>query len=164
MGLKRLLKLRDLDEEIRRYVHRHQFDGLNITLTMKQKVGDVWLDELMVDRNVRYFKNILNKKTFGNSYRRFGKELKSLFIKEWSEDKRHHIHSIIQQPNHIDEVTFQSLISDSWRRTLFGYEQIHIEKPTSPQREIGWLDYIMKTTTKKSLSEAIDWDNSNCFH
>ena len=106
----------------------------------------------------------LNKKTFGNSYRRFGKELKTLFVKEWSEDKRHHIHSIIEQPKHIDEVTFQKIISDSWRRTLFGYEQIHIEKPTSTKREVGWLDYIMKTTTKNSLSEAIDWDNSNCFH
>lgn len=154
----------DLDKEIRNFLHQHRFEGLNITFTMKQKVGGVWLDEIGVDRNVRYFKNILNKKVFGNSYKRFGKELKSLFVKEYSVDKRHHIHSIIEVPHHLDEEDFQSLVVKCWKNTLFGYEQVHIENPTSIEREVGWLNYMMKKTTKNSLSEAIDWDNSNLLH
>ena len=156
--------IQSLDEEIRKYVKRNSFRGMNITLTMKQSVNGFDLDDVSIDRNVRYFKNILNRKVFGNSYSRFGKELKSLFVKERSEDKRYHIHGIIEKPIQFDEIEFRGLIVDSWNRTLFGYKQIHTNYPTSNTEEVGWVDYIMKTNTKVNLIGSIDWINSNCFH
>ena len=156
--------MKSLNDEIRRFILSHRFKGMNITLSMKQKVDDIWLDDMSVDRNVRYFKNILNKKVFGNSYRRFGRELKSLFVKEYSEDKRHHIHCIIEKPNNFDEEEFRDLIEQSWKKTLFGYDQIHTNYPTSLNDEIGYWNYIMKTKTKVNLMGSIDWINSNCFH
>jgi hypothetical protein len=156
-----LLKLGNLEKEIRDFILNHQFKGLNVTLTMKQKVDEFWLDEISVDRNVRYFKNILNRKVFGNSYQRFNQQLKMLFVKEYSEDKRHHIHSVIEIPKRFEEEDFKELILDCWNRTLFGYSQSHIENPTSKLREVGWISYIMKSKTKVDLSESIDWGNSN---
>ena len=48
-------------------------DGVNITFTVKQMVGSVKVDNLKLETNFKYFRNILNKKIFGNSFRRFGK-------------------------------------------------------------------------------------------
>jgi len=66
----------------------------------------------------------------------------------------------LEQPKRYEFDEFVSLINSVWSVTKFGYEQIHIEKPSSQQREDGWLDYIMKDYTKVSLSTSIDYVNS----
>ena len=151
-------------DSYRQWVKDHQFDGLSVTLTSKQNVGGIKLDHLSLQRNVRYFKNILNRKVFGNSYFRYGKELKTLFIQEKGEDIRYHIHGIIEYPRHFDLKDYEEMIRDSWGRTLFGYDQIHIEDPSNQLRKEGWMNYIMKNKTKSDFSLSIDLENSSCFH
>ena len=78
---------------------------------------------------------------------------------------RYHIywnHKILLKD--LDEEEFKDLIEQSWKRTLFGYDQIHTNYPTSLNDEIGYWNYIMKTKTKVNLMGSIDWINSNCFH
>jgi hypothetical protein len=151
-------------DSYRQWVKDHRFDGLNVTLTSKQNVGGVKIDHLTLQRNVRYFKNILNRKVFGNSYFRYGKELKTLFIQENSEDVRYHIHGIIEHPTRFNLEEFEDVIRCSWGKTIFGYDQIHIEDPSNQLRKEGWMNYIMKSKTKSEFSSSIDLENSSCFY
>ena len=129
---------------------------INVTLTEKQKVNGVDLDNISSEQNFRHFKNLLNSKVFGNGYKRFNKQLKMLVVREYSQNLRHHIHCIIEQPIRYNYLEFNFLIHKLWSKTLFGYWNIHIEKPTSHKREVGWFNYIMKDKVENS----IDWNNS----
>ena len=51
---------------------------------------------------------------------------------------------------------FKELVEFVWKSTNFGYSEIHIEKPTNSEREIGWFNYIMKNYNENS----IDWNNT----
>ena len=137
---------------------------IHLTFTIKQIVEGWRIDMINVEKNFRYFKNMLNKKIFGNGYKRFGKELKMLVVKEVSIHQRLHLHTIIEMPQRINFEKFITLIKQCWEKTLFGHQQIHIEKPTSYQRELGWLTYIMKSKSKADFSECIDLDNSTCLY
>lgn len=53
-------------------------NGLNITFTVKQIVDGVRVDKLKLEQNFKYFRNMLNKKVFGNSSKRFGTQLMML--------------------------------------------------------------------------------------
>ncbi|MBM1222536.1 hypothetical protein JQU17_20185 [Ponticoccus sp. SC2-23] len=117
----------------------------------------------MSEQNFRHFRNMLNKAIFGNSYKRFGKQLSMLVVREHDSTHRHHIHAIIEQPENRPLSRFIYDIDQCWQRTRFGYKQIHIEKPDGPEREDGWLFYSLKSRTKVDFSSAIDWQNSTCF-
>ena len=135
--------------------------SLNVTLTEKQTFNGIRLDDITSEQNFRHFRNVLNRKVFGNGYRRFGIELQMLVIREVGVNHKHHIHCIIELPQRYEFVTFVNLINDVWSKTDFGYDEVHIEKPSSQQREDGWLEYIMKKRTKVSFEQSIDWMNSS---
>lgn len=139
-------------------------DGVNITFTVKQMLGSVKVDNLKLETNFKYFRNILNKKIFGNSFRRFGKQLKMLVVREVSALQRLHLHTIIELPKHLDFKRFVYLIRLCWNKTLFGYGQIHIEKPSTQLREEGWFHYIMKKKSKLDFGDSIDLENSSCLY
>ena len=150
-----------LDEELRTYLKsKRVINPLNVTFTQKQIVNGQRIDDFSSEQNFRHFRNVLNQKVFGNGYKRFNKQLQMLVIREVSFDKRHHLHCVVEQPQRYEFEQFVSLIKSVWSVTKFGYDQIHIEKPSSQQREDGWLDYIMKDYTKVSLSTSIDYVNS----
>ena len=150
-----------LDEELRTYLKsKRVINPLNVTFTQKQIVNGQRIDDFSSEQNFRHFRNVLNQKVFGNGYKRFNKQLQMLVIREVSFDKRHHLHCVVEQPQRYEFEQFVSLIKSVWSVTKFGYDQIHIEKPSSQQREDGWLDYIMKDSTKVSLSTSIDYVNS----
>ena len=86
-----------------------------------------------------------------------------LVVREVS-NHRHHLHCIIEQPQRIGFEKFTHLIEEVWKSTDFGYEEIHIEKPSSQLREDGWLSYIMKDRTKVNLSTSVDWINSSILN
>lgn len=151
-------------DSYKQWIKNHKFDGLSVTLTSKQNIGGIKIDHLSLQHNVRYFKNILNRKVFGNSYFRYGKELKTLFIQENSEDVRYHIHGVIEHPLRIELKEFDEMIRDSWSKTLFGYNEVHIENPSNQLRKEGWLNYIMKSKTKSDFSLSIDLENSSCLY
>ena len=129
---------------------------INVTLTEKQRVNGIDLDRIRSEQNFRHFKNLLNSKVFGNGFKRYNKQLKMIVVREYSQNLRHHIHCIIEQPIRYSYLEFNFLIRKLWNKTQFGYSNIHIEKPTSHQREVGWFNYIMKDNVENS----IDWNNS----
>ena len=129
---------------------------INVTLTEKQRVNGIDLDRIRSEQNFRHFKNLLNTKVFGNGFKRFNKQLKMIVVREYSFNLRHHINCIIEQPIKYSDLEFNSLIRKLWKKTQFGYSNIHIEKPTSHKREVGWFNYIMKDNVENS----IDWNNT----
>ena len=72
---------------------------INVTLTEKQSFRGQKIDDVVSESNFRHFKNVLNQKTFGNGYRRFGKQLRMLVVREVSPLLRHHLHCIIENPS-----------------------------------------------------------------
>ena len=154
-----------LNETIRDFVTQNRVTNpINVTFTEKQSMNGFTIDNVVSERNFRHFKNKLNTKLFGNGYRRFNKQLQMLVIREVSSNRRHHLHCIIEQPQRIEFEKFTHLIETVWKSTDFGYEEIHIEKPSSQLREDGWLSYIMKDRTKVNLSTSVDWINSSILN
>ena len=152
----------NLNDQLKTYLRSKRVKNpINITFTQKQKVDGKWIDDFQSEQNFKHFKNVLNRKVFGNGYKRFNKQLEMLVIREVSLNQRHHLHCIIELPLRYRFDEFSSLIKKIWRNTKFGYDQIDIEKPSSQLREDGWLDYIMKDFTKVSLSTSIDYENSS---
>ena len=142
-----------LRNQIIKFLREVKIDNpINITLTEKQFIevehkGNrkrIILDEIKSERNFRHFKNVLNKKLFGNSYWRFKNQLGMIVVREVSKDNRYHLRCIIEQPKHLEFNKFKELIESIWKKSDFGYYEIHIEKPTSHKREVGWFNYIMK--------------------
>ena len=151
-----------LNDEIRRFVTSNRVTNpINLTLTQKQSVNGFKVDDVVSEKNFRHFKNKLNTKLFGNGYRRYNKQLQMLVVREVSSNHRHHLHCIIEQPHRIGFEQFTHLIDTVWKSTDFGYEEIHIEKPSSQLREDGWLSYIMKDRTKVNLHTSVDWINTS---
>ena len=131
---------------------------VNITFTQRQVVRGVKIDDLVSERNFRYFKNILNKKVHGNSQTRFGLGLGMLVVREVSHYHRHHLHTIIERPLSHSPDQFEEIVRICWGKTVFGYHQIHFSHPSGDD---GWLDYIMKKKTKVDLMDSVDWMNSH---
>ena len=154
-----------LNNQIRRFVTSNRVTNpINVTFTQKQSVNGFRVDDVVSEKNFKHFKNKLNTKLFGNGYKRFNKQLQMLVVREVSSNHRHHLHCIIEQPQRIGFEQFTHLIEEVWKSTDFGYEEIHIEKPSSQLREDGWLSYIMKDRTKVNLSTSVDWINSSILN
>jgi len=154
-----------LNNQIRRFVTSNRVTNpINVTFTQKQSVNGFRVDDVVSEKNFKHFKNKLNTKLFGNGYKRFNKQLQMLVVREVSSNHRHHLHCIIEQPQRIGFEKFTHLIETVWKSTDFGYEEIHIEKPSSQLREDGWLSYIMKDRTKVNLSTSVDWINSSILN
>ena len=154
-----------LNEHIRTYLNSNKvINPINVTLTQKQTVKGQSIDDISSEQNFRHFRNKLNSKIFGNGYRRFKKQLQMLVIREDSPYHRHHLHCVIEQPNRLGFEEFTSMIWEIWNSTKFGYNHIHIEKPSSIEREDGWLSYIMKDYSKSDLSTSIDFVNSTVLN
>lgn len=150
----------------------------SLTLTMKQKIeGETIfggrfvdpLDGIKSQTNLRYFRNRLNKKIFGNSYYRFKKQLQMFSILERDTNHRFHYHLIIEKPDHLTDDEFKFLIWDSWNKTTFGYHQIHLVG-LQLYDENYWFRYLIKKRTKFNLCEnrndhwfSIDWENCTNF-
>ena len=146
-----------LMEETKKWILSKRINKpINVTLTEKQSFNGIKLDNIISEQNFRHFKNVLNKKIFGNSYKRFNKQLQMLVVREESPNLRHHLHLIIEQPNRYTFYGFKKLIEILWTKTDFEYSKVHIEKPTDLNREIGWYCYIMKSNCENS----IDWNNT----
>ena len=149
-----------LKVETKKWLSNYKIDNpINVTLTEKQTINynkKIGLDRIRSEQNFRHFKNLLNSKVFGNGFKRFKKQLKMIVVREYSSNLRHHIHCIVEQPIRYTYLEFNFLIHKLWNKTQFGYSEIHIEKPTSHKREVGWFNYIMKDNVENS----IDWNNT----
>ena len=161
-----------LEEQIRTYLKQPILNPLLVTFTLKQKVSFqsnigvhlVDLDEVCMRTNFRHFSNRLNKKVFGNSFRRYGKRLKMVVVEEGGNNGvRLHQHTVIETPSHLDQHQFKSLVGDIWtNKTLWGYEDIRFDVPNKSKGDVsGWINYITKSKTKgRDLNSSIDWENT----
>jgi hypothetical protein len=126
---------------------------------MKQFAEGVKLDEIRASKNLRHFLNFLNTEVYGKRSKRFGKKLNVIPSLERSSSGRLHYHLVLQKPQsrHPEmaqeaDRAFLALIQSCWKRTPFGYEQIHIHDRV----DHGWTDYISKTA---NAGDGIDWQN-----
>ena len=158
-----------LVDTINKWIRTKTFsNGVSVTFTMRQSIVSsdysFKLNPTNSSKNFKYFKNILNGKIFGNSYKRYGKELRMLVVLENSVNNRLHYHTIIEKPDRLNVSQFDNLIRECWNKTLFGYSYIDIQHPSSISEEEGWVNYIMKRKTKEDFSTSIDLENSSCLY
>jgi len=143
-----------LRESIKEYVK--DFDTNNcfgVSLTLKQRVDQKSINNDISSQNLRHFLNVLNKKCFGNSFKRFNKRLRVLPVLERSSTGRYHYHLTLQNPFIDKPDKFESMINFTWFNTNYGYRHIHIHRNVNK----GWNDYI----TKLNTGGEVDWINFN---
>ena len=126
-----------------------------LTLTLKQKFQNHKIDIIETSKNIKHFLNRLNRLLYGNAYKRFSNAVKIFPVIEYDVDKRFHVHAIIDKPDTIDEIKFYKAIKQSWSKTKFGYDHIHIQTITSD----GWISYLTKFAQKPDYDLSIDWMN-----
>jgi hypothetical protein len=84
---------------IKQFYQEHQVPNpINITLTQKQVVDGQRIDDETSSANFRHFRNLLNRRLFGNAHKRYGRQLSMLVVREDGAWHRHHIHAIIEKP------------------------------------------------------------------
>ena len=127
-------------------------DSLSVTFLMSRDCKS----EYQSIENFRYFLNILNKKIFGNAYRKFKKGVQVIPTLEWSESVGYHYHIQIEVPNHINKLDFIKHINNAWGKTKFA----NLKKPIkiSGTYNNGWSNYMTKFNNLKS---DIDWSNAH---
>lgn len=145
------------------YLQNRVPNPVNITLTQKQVVDGQWISDDVSEANFKHFSTLLNRRLYGNAHKRFGKKLAMFVVRESDATHRHHLHVVIQRPNHLTVKEFIALLTECWKKTRFGYHQVHFEIPETEDRELGWIDYSLKTRTKADYASSIDWKNSTCF-
>lgn len=149
---------------IRQFYNDHRVPNpINITLTQKQIVEGQRIDDEISSANFRHFRNLLNRRLFGNAHKRHGRQLAMLVVREDGAWHRHHLHAIIEKPASLTTEEFIALVMECWGNTRFGYREYHFEEPADRDREAGWINYCLKKRTKADVASSIDWANSTCF-
>ena len=142
-----------LKESIKNYVEN--FDPTNcfgVTLTMKQRVDNKSLDNISSSRNLRHFLNVLNKKCFGNAFKRFDKRLRVFPSLERSSTGLWHYHLVLENPFPSNPMKFERMIKSAWFKTSYKHRHIDIKHKVNA----GWGDYITKFDHRDN---EIDWGN-----
>jgi hypothetical protein len=132
---------------------------LAITLSAKQKIGELWLDETLLKQNVEHFLNRLNRATFGKAHKRFGKKFHGFYAIEGGiHSKRLHVHLTLEIPEAEAKTSLRNRlrmnyfklsyeIRKAWGETLFGYREIVVKDVYDLA---GWVDYSTKKRTKSA--------------
>ena len=137
---------------IRKYLSKDNFENmLSVTLSMKQRELGEKLDPIKASQNLRHFLNLLNKKTFGNSFKRNGRRVEVIPVLENSCAGRLHYHLAIRNPNLDRSFWFETQIKHLWSNTRWGYSENKIER----YADAGWIKYI----TKLNSHDEVDWEN-----
>lgn len=149
---------------IKQYYRDHQVPNpVNITLTQKQVVDGQHIDDATSEANFKHFRNLLNSRLFGNAFKRHGRQLSILVVRESGAWHRHHIHAVIEKPSSLTTEEFITTVIQCWTKTKFGYNEHHFEEPVDQYRATGWINYCLKKRTKTDVASSIDWANSTCF-
>lgn len=136
---------------------------INFTFTEKQVADGKFIDDNVSEQNFRHFSNLLNARIYKSAFKRHGKRLAVFVVREQDALHRHHLHGVIEQPAHVAQPAFLWMMSNLWRSTHFGYDEVHFEAPENEERCVGWIDYCLKKRSKAFYSDSIDWSNSTCF-
>jgi hypothetical protein len=98
-----------------------------VTLTLKQAESQsdfkIFGDWIQYSEAFRLFMKSLNRSTYKNAFRYYGKRLRVIPILEKSCSGRFHYHAAIDKPKHIKFTDFGQLIRDCWSRADWGYDR-----------------------------------------
>lgn len=141
---------------------------IHITFTEKQSIqvkSDngmtiVKLTDDLSRKNFNHFLNLLNREIYKNSFQRFKKRIKSYVIQEYDNTHRHHLHTILEIPNHYSVKEFTLLVKQCWYKTDFGDKQVDCYVPKTKEERITWIYYLHKKRTKLDYQDFVDWRNS----
>ena len=126
-----------------------------ITLTLKQRVDNISINQIIASINFRHFLNRLNRWFFGNAAERYKKSIQVVPVIESNATTRLHFHAAIERPEHINQIEFDNAIRHCWSKTKWGYNHIDIQ----PMTDNGWIEYISKLKTKNQYDLGINWEN-----
>ena len=121
-----------------------------VTLTM---TTNTWRD---VSQNFRHFMNRLNKKFLGKSFHRYGNRLRVVPVIEGDDVVSPHYHCIIDNPHPHRNQEFITTVRHCWWKTELSKPEVHIQ----PMTDDGWVNYITKQRSKKSVKDSVDWQNT----
>ncbi len=105
------------------------------------------------------FLDKLNKRVFGNAYKRFGKKVECLFSIE-QKASRTHMHAMIKIPQNRTAVEIEENIQDTWIKTLNTNRDIKISLNDNRTFRQNFGGYITKEVGPNN-TDCIDWNNSN---
>jgi hypothetical protein len=105
------------------YLQHRVPNPVNFTLTQKQVAEGKWITDTLSEQNFRHFANMLNTSVYGNRFIRYGKKLSMFVIREQDETHRHHLHCIIERPEHLLALDFVLLVQTCWFKTRYGHHQ-----------------------------------------
>lgn len=141
-------------KEIRRYWNGVAWQNpYAVTLTLKQTLGSVKLDQISASRNTHHFLNRLNRHVLGRRQSARGR-LKTFSVLEGFQQP--HFHLCVDCPIKTDFQSFEKAVHSCWIQTQWHRRQVCI---TSCNNVEGWLEYMTKKRTKACYPEAIDWEN-----
>lgn len=115
----------------------------------------VRLNDYRASENNRIFLDRLNKRVYGNAYKRYGKRLNAMLVIEGDELKRPHVHAIFECPDWMSTADLMKLINESWCAAPWSYDERRIEDVETVYGSVG---YNVKTGV-----DAIDLENTNIF-
>lgn len=160
--------MKNTNENLRNWLDRDDWENwYAVTLTMRQSrrlpEGVLQLDKIRASRNLRYFLNRLNKKSYGKSFERYNKRISVIPAYEYDKENKLHYHLIIAKPNHVTSKKFVNSLVPIWMKTPWGLWSADIQSVT----DSGWLKYITKQSTtdlrnkssKRFAYEKIDIEN-----
>jgi hypothetical protein len=152
------------------------FCGVTLTLRQARQLdsgGWLKIDEYQCRQAFRHFTNLLNRAVYRGAFRRHGKRLRVLPVLEQGAmhssalrstergpSGRWHIHCAIELPEHLDAVTLESLIRNSWSKVEWGYRQILVRDSANE----GWIRYMLKRTQKSQFDEPFDCVITESFY
>ena len=120
-----------------------------VTLTMKPN------NSHFHSQSTRHFSNRLNQSYLQNSYRRQGKRLTVIPIKEGNSYIHTHFHLIIDNPYKERSDEFVGKVKSCWAKTGGSLPRILVEE----MRDDIWIAYITKFKSKSNYRDCVDWDN-----
>lgn len=134
-----------------------------VTLTLRQMVDQVPLDNDRAVQNFHHFMNLLNRRVSGNSTRLGGTGIRVVPILEGGRaggihDGRLHFHALIDCPRPALVQEFPEIIRDLWSKTRWGYREIEV---LPAYDAAGWIDYLTKVWDKPDFGSSIDLINVN---
>lgn len=114
-------------------------------------------DRIDYQTNTRFFLNRMNQSVYGRRFTKYKKRLLVLPVFEGTRSIRTHLHLAIERPNEMQYSEFFDLIKHCWKKTPLGYHNIDIQEVNNYE---GWINYMLKSTTKNvDLLSSIDVGN-----
>ncbi len=143
-------------ETLRKWLNSvNWFNPYGITLTLKQKVNGIPLDNYKCQSVMSNFLGRINRKVFGNNYKRRKQQIQRVVSLET--DKRKHYHLILSLPERYGLQETSSMIEQTWNDRVipYCYKEKKINQLNNTE---GWIKYITKFE-----NSADEVDYLNCY-